>query len=438
MNQPIYNTSSRRTRTAVQVQTSPISVQTRDSSGNEAPITSIRSSVASASTSSSSLNLLKISNESMASELSTIMDDYRVSLQRAEKAELLLADEQQKSAKLGRMNAELSGENDEMVEEVQEMVEELQDLYEQIHTMTEEKQKLERLSDEIAMERDELTDKLLEESRTHDAALCPEEIAQETERVRQTERAMVHAVLAENLNLVQHLEQLTKQNNDMQAELDFIKKRYHQKGEGISSSMRFAQELKSRNPPASVSGDSEPVLASKSCRSIGSSHSHHYRNRGSITEENMIERGLSRPSSFSSISDGYRRHTMDFISSAVSSTVSMAMPTSKFKTKPTRTAAGEVSPQPQGQPQQPHPHPQRGSLTFVDQAMGYFTFSGAENLTEPPQQQRRSGTTANETEDGMLVGNQGDEHENFNGTKGTDDELLCPFGRFSFDDDRED
>jgi hypothetical protein len=43
------------------------------------------------------MNLLKISNETMASELSTILDDYDVVLQRAETAELLLAKEQQEN-----------------------------------------------------------------------------------------------------------------------------------------------------------------------------------------------------------------------------------------------------------------------------------------------------------------------------------------------------
>jgi hypothetical protein len=83
------------------------------------------------------------------------------------------------------------------------------------------------LSEEIAMERDELADKLLEESHKNDTALCPKEMGQETERVRQTERAAVHAVLAENMNLVQHFEQVTKQNDGMQAELNFIKKQHH-------------------------------------------------------------------------------------------------------------------------------------------------------------------------------------------------------------------
>jgi hypothetical protein len=251
-------------------------------------------------------------------------------------------------------------------------VEELQDLYEHIITMAEDRLKLERLIEDIAMERDELTDKLLEESRKNDAEICREEMAQEMERVRQAERAAVNALLDENMNLVQHLEQLTKQNDDMQAELDFIKKKQQQKGGGSSRSTSVVEE-QSRNPSSSFSGFSKGVSVSKSSRSIGSSRSQHSQNRGSTTEEKMTERGFPRPPSFSSRNKGYRRHTMDAISSAVSSTVSMAMPTSKFKTKPTKAAA-EVSPQPQGRPQQPSPQSQRGSLKFVDQAMGYFTF----------------------------------------------------------------
>jgi hypothetical protein len=330
----------------------------------------------------------------------------------------------------------LSGENDEVVEEVQEMAEELHDLYEQIHTMAEDKLKLKRFSEEIATERDELADKLLEESHRNDATLFLEEMAQEMERVRQTERAALHAVLAENMNLVQHLEQLTKQNDDMQAELDFIKKKQQQKGGGSSRSISVVQE-QSRNPSPSFSGVSKGVPVSKSSRSIGSSRSQHYQTRGSTTDEKKTERGFAWPPPCSSRSKGYRKHTMDVISSAVSSTVSMTMTTSKSKIKPTRAAAAAV-PQPQGQPQQPPTQSQRGSLTFVDQAIRYFTYYEAESQTEPPQQQHRSTTTGNDTAGGVLFGKQGHGHENGNGTMLADDTLLSPFGRFSCDDDGED
>jgi hypothetical protein len=46
------------------------------------------------------MSLLKMSNKTMASELSTALDDYDVALQRAEMAELLLAKEQQDNTKL--------------------------------------------------------------------------------------------------------------------------------------------------------------------------------------------------------------------------------------------------------------------------------------------------------------------------------------------------
>jgi hypothetical protein len=125
---------------------------------------------------------------------------------------------------------------------------------------------------------------------------------------------------------------------------------------------------------------------------------------------------------------------MEFLSYAVLSTVSMTMTKFTFKTKLTRAAAA-VKPQPHWQPQQPPAQSQRGSLTFIDQAIGYFTYYESEQNTEPPQQQHRSRAIASETDDGVLVGKQGNENGNGNGTKATDDDLLCSFGRSAFDDD---